>query len=164
MLESSIPKGTEVYSKTPEYNLLIISDLHLSEGRHPIKKKFSPNQDFFFDEEFARFLTYYSDQNRWKDRQWRLIINGDFLDSLQVTSTANADKSLIPKERPEYGLGCGEQETVYKLGIIMDGHWQFFHAFAKFIVDGNSVTIVKGNHDVEFHYKKVRLRSGVFVL
>ena len=155
MLESTTPKGPEVSSKTPDHNLLIISDLHLSEGRHPIKKKFSPNEDFFFDEEFARFLAYYS--NRWPDRQWCLIINGDFLDFLQVTSIEGADESLSrDSDRPEYGLGCGAPETIFKLDIIMDGHWQFFHALAKFIVNGNYVTIIKGNHDVEFHYEDVR--------
>jgi len=142
---------------TPDHNLLIISDLHLSEGIHPSTKRFSRNEDFFFDEEFARFLAYYSDQSHGNDKPWHLIINGDFLDFLQVTSIDDADESHSrDPERPKYGLGCGEGETVHKLDRIMEGHKQFFKAMAKFIVKGHSVTIMKGNHDVEFHYMGVR--------
>jgi len=139
-----------------QYDLLIVSDLHLSEGRDPETKKFSPNEDFFFDEEFARFLTYYQDQTRWPGKKWHLIINGDFLDFLQVTSQRDAPASLCrDSKHPEYGLGCGEPETVYKLKKIVQGHWQFFEALAQFVASGNVVTINKGNHDPEFHYAGV---------
>lgn len=140
-----------------QYDLLIVSDLHLSEGRSPQTKKFSPNEDFFFDEEFGRFLAYYQDETRWPGRKWHLIINGDFLDFLQVTAYEGAPPELLQDvKRPEYGLGCGEQETVYKLGKIMEGHWQFFEALADFIAAGNILSISKGNHDVEFHYQALR--------
>ena len=140
-----------------QYDLLIVSDLHLSEGRPLDTKKFSKNEDFFFDEDFARFLAYYQDQTRWPGKKWHLIINGDFLDFLQVTS--EKDRPPYPNcdpERHKYGLACGEQESVYKLDRIVDGHWQFFEALAKFAGSGNLITITKGNHDVEFHYVAVR--------
>lgn len=136
-----------------------MSDLHLSEGRLSKSKKFSPNEDFFFDEEFARFLDYHKHgvPGRPADRKWHLLINGDFLDFLQVTSYKDAPEGLSRDPRhPEYGLGCGAPETVYKLGKIMDGHWLFFEALAEFVADGNLLTIGKGNHDVEFHYEEVR--------
>jgi UDP-2,3-diacylglucosamine pyrophosphatase LpxH len=141
----------------PQYDLLIVSDLHLSEGRLAETKRFSPREDFFFDEEFTRFLAYYQDQARWPGKRWRLIINGDFLDFLQVTFQADAPPSLNrDPDHPEYGLACGEQETVYKLEKIVNGHWQFFEALAGFVGSGNLVTIIKGNHDVEFHYGAVQ--------
>jgi UDP-2,3-diacylglucosamine pyrophosphatase LpxH len=139
------------------HDLLIVSDLHLSEGRPLEIKKFSKNEDFFFDEEFAGFLAYYQDQTRWPGKKWHLIINGDFLDFLQVTSQEDAPPSLHrDPDHPEYGLACGEQETVYKLKKIMEGHWQFFEALAEFVGSGNVITITKGNHDVEFHYAAVQ--------
>ncbi len=140
-----------------DYNLLVVSDLHLSEGRHPETGKFSPNEDFFFDEEFSRFLAYYRDRARWPGKKWHLIINGDFLDLLQVTSYQDASPSL-PRDskHPDYGLACGEQETVYKVGKIVQGHRKFFEALATFVVDGNDITISKGNHDAEFHYDGVQ--------
>jgi UDP-2,3-diacylglucosamine pyrophosphatase LpxH len=137
--------------------LLIVSDLHLSEGRDSKIKKFSKNEDFFFDEEFARFLTHYQDTRRWDGAKWHLIINGDFLDFLQVTTVDNAPAvQSSGSEHHDLGLPCGEQETVAKLGIIANGHWLFFESLAGFVAAGNVLTINKGNHDVEFHYDGVR--------
>ena len=136
----------------PQRNLLIVSDLHLSEGRHPASGKYSPTEDFFFDEEFARFLEHY--QNGQAPGKWHLIINGDFLDLLQVTSLEGAQPTLSRDlRRPDFGAGCGEQETVFKLGKIVEGHPRFFEALAKFFGAGNLLTVIKGNHDVEFHYR-----------
>ena len=140
-----------------DYNLLIVSDLHLSEGRDPGSRKFSKNEDFFFDEEFARFLNHYQDTLRWNDAKWHLIINGDFFDFLQVITVDDAPPALPPgSEHHEFGLPCGERETVCKLGKIAKGHWLFFESLAGFVAAGNLLTIIKGNHDVEFHYAGVR--------
>ncbi|MGB3096541.1 MAG: hypothetical protein WBB46_07425 [Candidatus Deferrimicrobiaceae bacterium] len=140
-----------------DYNLLIVSDLHLSEGRDVKSKKFSKNEDFFFDEEFARFLAYYQDTRRWNGAKWHLIINGDFLDFLQVISADDASSGRPPDSSyHELGLPCGEQETIRKLRKIAKGHWLFFESLAGFVADGNLLTIIKGNHDVEFHYASVR--------
>ncbi len=139
----------------PQQNLLIVSDLHLSEGRHPGTGKYSPTEDFFFDEEFARLLEHY--QNRQAPGTWHLIINGDFLDILQVTSLEGALPTLSrDPRRPDFGAGCGEPETVFKLGKIVAGHPRFFEALASFVGVGNLLTIIKGNHDVEFHYRQVQ--------
>ena len=140
-----------------DYNLLVVSDLHLSEGRDRNSKKFSKNEDFFVDEEFASFLAYYQDQRRWSGAKWHLIVNGDFLDFLQVI-TPDGMPSILPPGSGSSGRGlpCGERETVLKLRKIADGHWQFFEALAGFVGAGNLLTIIKGNHDVEFHYPSVR--------
>lgn len=156
------------------YDLLVVSDLHLSEGRSSLTKKFSPNEDFFFDEEFGRFLHYYMDRmpERGAGRRWHLVINGDFLDFLQVTCSEMSAEFLeylgvktpaeafaqlsYDRRHLDYGLGCGLKETVYKLWKIMDGHWQFFRALAEFIAEGNVVSIGRGNHDVEFCYPEVQ--------
>jgi UDP-2,3-diacylglucosamine pyrophosphatase LpxH len=140
-----------------DYHLLVVSDLHLSEGRDVKNKKFSKNEDFFFDEEFARFLAYYQDTRRWNDAKWLLIINGDLLDFLQVIS-ADDTSSGRPSDSASHmlGLPCGEQETIRKLRKITKGHWLFFESLAGFVAAGNLLTIIKGNHDVEFHYASVR--------
>jgi len=139
------------------YNLLVVSDLHLSEGRDTHSKKFSKNEDFFFDEEFSRFLMYYQGIGRWNGEKWHLIINGDFLDFLQVIKIDDAPSVQAPgSEIPKRGLPCGEQETIRKLRKVANGHGLFFEALAGFVSGGNLLTIIKGNHDVEFHYPKVR--------
>ena len=139
------------------YNLLIVSDLHLSEGRDSRSRSFSKNEDFFFDEEFARFLAHYQVEERWDGAKWHLIINGDFLDILQVITVDGAPSDLVyGSEQHTYGLACGERETIYKLGKIAQGHWQFFEALAGFVAAANILTVIKGNHDVEFHYAGLR--------
>lgn len=140
-----------------EYNLLVVSDLHLSEGRDSKSKKFSKNEDFFFDEEFARFLAHYQDTGRWNGAKWHLIINGDFLDFLQVITADDVPSAVASGSgHPELGLPCGEQETVQKLAKIANGHWLFFESLGGFVAAGHLLTIIKGNHDVEFHYPGVR--------
>ena len=73
-----------------EHNLLIISDLHLSEGQDRTTGRFSPREDFFFDHEFARFLAYHARQAAHNPshggRPWRLVLNGDAFDLLQVVA------------------------------------------------------------------------------
>lgn len=149
-------KGAKATS-LPDLNLLIVSDLHLSEGRDPSTGKFSEKEDFFFDEEFARFLAYHEDARRWPGARWHLVVNGDFLDLLQVTTVRDAPPDLNPPPGERgYGLACGERETVYKLARIAEGHRPFFEALAGFVAAGHVLTIIKGNHDVEFHYRGVR--------
>jgi len=140
-----------------DYNLLIVSDLHLSEGVRPSTRKYSPREDFFFDHEFARFLAHYQERHRRGGKPWHLIINGDLFDFLQVTSYEDAPPELRRGSRHlRYGLDCGESETVYKLQKIADGHFEFFQAIGAFLANGNLLTVIKGNHDVEFHYAAVR--------
>ncbi len=137
--------------------LLVVSDLHLSEGRRERTRTFSRNEDFFFDEEFARLLAFYQDPLRWEGARWHLVVNGDFLDLLQVVSVDGAPETLRrDPSRPGYGLRCGEAETIFKLRKVVSGHRRFFEALASFVAAGNRLTILKGNHDVEFHYPGVQ--------
>ena len=105
------------------HHLLVVSDLHLSEGCRPATNKYSTREDFFFDHEFARFLAYYRGAGRADGVRWHLIINGDMLDFLQVTAYQDAPPELRRASRHlRYGLDCGEPETVYKMGKIAEGH------------------------------------------
>lgn len=76
--------------RTVAYNLLVVSDLHLSEGLDVFSGKFSPREDFFFDGEFARLLAYHArladEEPRYRGRRWKLILNGDVFCFLQVVA------------------------------------------------------------------------------
>ena len=43
--------------------LIVVSDLHLSAGYNEETGRYSRNEDFFFDEEFKRFLEYLQEAN-----------------------------------------------------------------------------------------------------
>ena len=91
--------------KNEAYNLLVVSDLHLSEGLDSARGKFSPREDFFFDGEFARFLAYHArladEEPRYRGRRWKLILNGDVFCFLQVV--AKPRDPLYTFDRDEEG-------------------------------------------------------------
>jgi len=66
-------------------NLLVVSDLHLSEGFDEAEGVWSINEDFFFSDQFTRFLQFAERQRARHDgAPWRLILNGDVFDFRQV--------------------------------------------------------------------------------
>jgi len=155
---------------SPDYHLLFVSDLHLSEGRDEQTKRLSRNEDFLFDEEFGRFLDYHT--QHYSQRKWHLIINGDFCDFLQVLSTTfdgeflaylgvgsekeGRQKLEIAEQNTKYGFDAGPGETVFKLWKILNGHWMFTCALIRFVEAGNILSINWGNHDPEWAYDTVR--------
>jgi len=158
-----------------EHNLLIVSDLHLSEGFDPDTGRTSRLEDFLLDDTFARFLRYHEevkDQPRFGGRPWLLIINGDFFDFLQVVSLPEEGESLreikgvgLHKElranEQDYGLGTTAEESAWKLKQIAQGHQRFFAALGRFVAHGNHIAVVKGNHDVELHWDDVQERFAI---
>jgi len=139
-----------------ESNIVIVSDLHLSEGRDPRTKRFNRNEDFFFDASFDRFLSHLESEADRRNRKWRLIIAGDMVDFLQVTRVPGNSEFELRESEKEYGLGSSPEKTIWKMKIMMDGHWLFFRALARFITRGNNCTIITGNHDIEWTVPEVR--------
>ncbi len=143
-------------TKEPE-ELIVISDLHLSDGYDETTGKYSRNEDFFFDEEFQRFLEHLQQEPPKK----HLIINGDMFDFLQVDPNLKKFRGtgspfILSKNEKNYGLGTEKHKTVWKLGEIAKGHELFFEALASFISGGNRLSIISGNHDIELYWEEVQ--------
>jgi UDP-2,3-diacylglucosamine pyrophosphatase LpxH len=168
-------------SEEKDRNYVFVSDLHLSEGFLVEEKHYHRNEDFFYDDAFARFLAYLQKQREdgKHKKPWRLVINGDFIDFLQVTTAPNPENDglvfvfrdsirkmtdveydendLIVREKDyKLGLTFTEPMSVWKLKQVVHGHPKFFDALAHFLDNGNDLVIIKGNHDAEFTYSKVR--------
>ncbi len=155
-----------------EHNLLIMSDLHLSEGQNPKTAKFSSLEDFWFDDAFARFLRYHEEvkgQPQFGGRPWTLILNGDSFDFLQVVSLPRERRLLqtvrgldspqeLSRNERDYGLGTTAKESEWKLKRIAQGHQRFFAALGWFVARGNHIAVIKGNHDVELYWPEVQER------
>jgi UDP-2,3-diacylglucosamine pyrophosphatase LpxH len=141
------------------YQLIIVSDLHLSEGWNPKTKRLSRNEDFFFDLNFQRFLQHLAGRAERGRFSYKLLINGDFIDFLQFTSVPY-DKTIggevITERERELGLGTSSIKTLWKLNILMNGHWLFFNALKEFVSRGNEVIIIPGNHDIEWVIPEVQ--------
>ena len=157
------------------HNVLIVSDLHLSQGWNPATARTSRLEDFLRDDAFDRFLRHHEavkSQPRFGDRPWLLILNGDIFDFLQVVSLPREGRELrevkgvrhrnqlSPHER-QYGLGTTAVETEWKLKQIAKGHQRFFAALGWFVAQGNHIAIIRGNHDVELHWPEVQDRFTV---
>lgn len=144
--------------------IVVVSDLHLSEGCRPETGKFAPTEDFFFDEHFARFLERVDTSATGAAH---LIINGDLFDFLQVmigkdeieNCTHLADLPLREREYiRKYGAKTDETSTIMKLEKIARGHRVFFDALGRFVAAGNHLTVVIGNHDIELFWPGVQAR------
>ena len=166
---------------TTSHNYLFVSDLHLSEGRDPRTGLLSPNEDFFHDDGFARFLVYHVQLSRQPQaaahyrKPWKLVVNGDIFDFLQVTKLPAEGDELeavrgvrrhadLSQNEQEYGLGTRSAEIVWKLEQIAAGHPVFFQALGWFLAQpGQEVILLKGNHDVETYWPAVQARMRALV-
>lgn len=164
------------------FNYLFVSDMHLSEGKSPLTGKLHRNEDFFHDVGFAQFLAYHARLTRqtsapdFFEIPWKLIINGDLFDFLQVVSLPPVDEDLatlnvvdsdgrsisvrktLSRNEKLFGLGTTQAEIVWKLDRIAEGHPLFFEALGWFVAHGHQLVINKGNHDVELFWPAVQVR------
>jgi UDP-2,3-diacylglucosamine pyrophosphatase LpxH len=62
----------------------------------------------------------------------------------------------ISKTEIRFGLETDDYKTIYRLMRIKRGHPGFFLRLARWMLEGNSILILKGNHDLEICQKNVR--------
>jgi UDP-2,3-diacylglucosamine pyrophosphatase LpxH len=140
------------------YNYLLFSDVHLGSDIVPHLRPWATTswlaQEADIDERIVGLLAHYR-RERDPERPWRLILAGDFLDLVGV--------SLAPFEQPmrttpneeerRYGLGSAPDHVVQKVWAIAGRHPRVFRALMEFVADGHALVIVRGNHDIELHWK-----------
>lgn len=155
-----------------QYNLLVVSDLHLGEGIDPKSGKYARQEDFLFDDAFARFLRCHEQvkqQPRFGGHPWMLVFDGDLFDFPQVDALPEEGEPLmrvkgvashkdLSTDEQTFGLRTSEKESDWKLERIAQGHPSFFAALGWFIAHGNHVAVVKGNHDLELYWPAVQQR------
>ncbi|MES2857519.1 MAG: metallophosphoesterase [Bdellovibrionota bacterium] len=114
---------------------LVISDLHLGNGRTLKGGGTNPLEEFYFGQKLVEFLHYYC-SGEFRDAEVELIINGDFLNFLQVDY------------RGHHLTVITESVSLEKMKYIVQGHKEVFEALKTFATTpGRSVTYVVGNHD-----------------
>ena len=127
---------------------IIISDCHLSAGRY-FQGKYNPHEDFFFDQEMIDFFEYFSTGQYGEGYdgpvEVELVINGDFLDFLNVPYLG------------EFEEGITEEIALAKLSAIFTAHHRVMLELKKFASKPNKkITYLIGNHDTELFFEKVR--------
>ena len=131
------------------YNLLVASDLHLSD-----------TSDIILDREFVSFLGSYAGK-KISDKPWKLILAGDTFEFVGVTSIPSEEEAsklgiTIGKEERKFGLKSSPNETIWKIDRIVKTHENIFRALTSFIKHGNKVVFISGNHDAELFWEDVR--------
>ncbi|MBW2702650.1 MAG: metallophosphoesterase [Deltaproteobacteria bacterium] len=156
-----VPIGPRADMQT--HDLVVLSDLHLGEGRVGNSERFSPMEDFFYDEAFARMLRHLRTAYHEDPSKLVLVLNGDVFDFLTVTciptrqELANLDFDISVTER-RFGLNPTPKKSVWKLERILEGHPAFFQALARFVAAGHRVEVLRGNHDLELFFAGVQER------
>ncbi len=143
------------------HNLLVFSDVHLGSDlvQHarpdaPLRTPASERRD----RELVALLDWYRERPR-HDRPWRVVIAGDLVDFVGMSVALSPELLLADptEEEVEHGLGSGAEHTLAKLRCVAEHHAAVFAALARFVADGNTLVIVRGNHDVDFHWELVQL-------
>ena len=135
------------------HHLLAISDLHLGCDLRPGNKleKARPT-----DGPLSSFLQYHA-TNREGGKPWRLILNGDIVDFVAITMVPKEPVPFeISSEERALGLAPTEPKCVWKLRRTAERHPLVFDALARFVHKGNSVHIIRGNHDSEWRWPAVQ--------
>jgi UDP-2,3-diacylglucosamine pyrophosphatase LpxH len=128
----------------------VVSDLHLGPGRLPSGEP-DPLEDFTADDEFERFLHTIGTTGTPVE----LVIAGDFLEYCQTLPE-------IGLASPVDHLGSTEAESLQRTRVILGlepqiatGHPAVFAALRRFMMEGNSITLIAGNHDIDLLWDSV---------
>ncbi len=121
--------------KIPKKIKVVVSDLHLGKGRVLPGGGINSLEEFYYGEKLVEFIHYYS-SGAFREYEVELIINGDFLNFLQVDY------------RGHFLTVLTESVCLEILKSIVEGHRNVFKAMAEFAArPGNKITYVVGNHD-----------------
>jgi UDP-2,3-diacylglucosamine pyrophosphatase LpxH len=140
-------------------SLLILSDVHLGNdlNDHASGDGAPMRRSEQVDVDLARLLGHYG-RTPPSGKRWRLVIAGDFIDFIGM-ALLPGQHSLATEPSDEeraHGLGNAADHGRVKLKAVAVRHRGVFEALAAFVETGHALTIVHGNHDVEFHWDDVK--------
>lgn len=141
------------------HNLIVLSDVHLgsdlvhhAQPEAPRRGRSSERRD----QDLAALFTWYR-EHPVDGRPWRLVIAGDFIDFAGMSVMTEATLETAPTEEERaHGLGGAKDHTLMKLRLVMEHDAAVMQSLAEFVAAGNSLVIVRGNHDVEWHWQAVQ--------
>ena len=143
----------------PQESLLVLSDVHLGQDLNSHRQPPGFGQrPRLVDDDLVRLLEHYRKVKPAGER-WRLVIAGDFIDFIGITVLPEGEHDLNTEpseEELEHGLGNAADHARAKLRLVAHRHRNIFAALAAFVLDGHALTLVHGNHDVEFHWDGVK--------
>lgn len=138
-------------------NTLVVSDIHLADAgelhpKFPLWKKFKL-PELFVDKDFQLFLREM--QSKIKG-PIELVLNGDIFDFDSVMTIPKNSKLHVNWLERLRGLAPEEHKSKYKMQMILSSHPIWVRAIRDFVLAGNRVVFVIGNHDMELHWPSVQ--------
>jgi len=141
------------------HNLLVLSDVHLGSDLVHHAQPDAPKRARASERrkrDLIGFLDYYRAHPQG-GRSWRLVIAGDFIDFAGMSVLPDAVYETAPtSEELAHGLGGARDHALAKLRLLMRHESEVMTSLANFIAAGNSLVIVRGNHDVDWHWEAVQ--------
>jgi UDP-2,3-diacylglucosamine pyrophosphatase LpxH len=142
------------------HNLLVLSDVHLGSDLVHCARPYAPARDKtndVRDGHLVALLDWYREHPQ-RSRPWRLVIAGDLVDfvGMSVSPPKTGTGMSLDPEDIALGLGSAEEHTIYKLRCVARRHGTVFESLARFVAAGNTAVLVRGNHDVDFHWPTVQ--------
>jgi UDP-2,3-diacylglucosamine pyrophosphatase LpxH len=140
------------------FDYLLLSDVHLGSDIIPHIRPWARTswllQDAAIDAQLASFLDHHREHVA-RGRRWCLVLAGDFIDLVGVALAPEQDAVRTPPTREEvqHGLGSAADHVVQKLNAIAARHVTVFRALSRFVAAGHSIVLVRGNHDIELHWR-----------
>jgi UDP-2,3-diacylglucosamine pyrophosphatase LpxH len=140
-------------------NLIVLSDIHLGSDLVQHARPDAPHRttaSLRRDQELVALLDWYRERPV-DGRPWRLVIAGDLVDFVGMSVSAPGELATAPNEEElAHGLGSSVDHTVVKLERVAEHHREVFQSLARFVAAGNALVVVRGNHDVDFHWDPVK--------
>jgi len=149
-----------VSPSSPSESLLVFSDVHLGSDIQELQDAtvHKTRRSLTVDRDLVRLIGHYRAQKPPADR-WRIVIAGDFIDFIGMTvapaSSAELETALTEEEH-DHGVGNAVDHARLKLARVAKRHADVFEALALFVADGHALSLVHGNHDIEFHWDEVK--------
>ncbi len=135
-------------------SLIVLSDVHLGSDLVSTQGRKRSRE---IDDDLTRLIDHYRQHPPARGR-WRLVIAGDLIDFIGMTlPSERTDIETAPSEEERlHGLGNARDHTLAKMRAVAERHREVFDAFGRFVADGNAITIIHGNHDLELYWEDVR--------
>jgi UDP-2,3-diacylglucosamine pyrophosphatase LpxH len=142
-------------------DLIIVSDLHIGQGRNPQSGRFHALENFFADEDFLTFCRHLTNEAAIRGAPFTFLLNGDTFDFLRVDTQEIAGEDLPGAEKA--GPTLTEEQAAAVMRRMLAGHPVFLDGLAHVLDAGHQVVFLPGNHDLELQWPAVQeeIRSAL---
>lgn len=142
----------------PAESLIVFSDVHLGSDIHDGAAPRARRSEKV-DRDLVGLITHYRHHPSPSADRWRIVIAGDFIDFIGMTVAprpTEAVETSLTAEEEAHGLGSACDHARVKLRRVALRHGDVFAALAAFVADGHALTLIHGNHDIEFYWDPVK--------